>query len=67
MYDVVRLFHLIFGIWIGGAYLFMVPILETRLKRLGPAFQGPVMQSLMPILTLMLILTMMQILTLMLI
>ncbi len=48
---VLRIVHIVFGIYIAGSYLFMVPILEPRLKRLGPAFQGPVMRALMPILT----------------
>jgi len=46
-----RILHMVFGIFVAGTYLFLVPILEPRLKRLGPAIQGPVMQSLMPILT----------------
>lgn len=46
-----RIIHIVFGIFVAGTYLFLVPILEPRLKRLGPAIQGPVMQSLMPILT----------------
>jgi len=48
---VLRIVHIVFGIYIAGSYLFMVPILEPRLKRLGPAIQGPVMRALMPILT----------------
>ncbi len=48
---VLRVVHVVFGIYIAGSYLFMVPILEPRLKRLGPAIQGPVMRALMPILT----------------
>ena len=51
MYTTIRLIHIIAGIFVGGTYLFLVPILEPRLKRLGPAIQGPVMQALMPILT----------------
>ena len=48
---VLRIVHILFGIYIAGSYLFLVPILEPRLKRLGPAIQGPVMRALMPILT----------------
>ncbi len=48
---VLRIVHIVFGIYIAGSYLFLVPILEPRLKRLGPAIQGPVMRALMPILT----------------
>ena len=46
----VRLFHVLFGIIVGGVYVFLVPILAPKLKKLGPAVQGPLMQSLMPIL-----------------
>ena len=48
---VLRIVHIFFGVYIAGSYLFMVPILEPRLKRLGPAIQSPVMRALMPILT----------------
>ena len=48
---ILRIIHVVFGIYIAGSYLFMVPILEPRLKRLGPAIQSPVMRALMPILT----------------
>ncbi len=48
---VLRIVHIFFGVFVAGYYLFMVPILMPRLKRLGPAIQGPVMQALMPILT----------------
>ncbi len=48
---VLRIVHIVFGIYIAGSYLFLVPILEPRLKRLGPAIQSPVMRALMPILT----------------
>ncbi len=46
-----RPFHVIFGIFVGGTYLFMVPILASRLRQLGPTDPGAVMQALMPILT----------------
>ncbi|MBI2857418.1 MAG: hypothetical protein HYX95_03775 [Chloroflexi bacterium] len=48
---VLRIFHVIFGIFVAGTYLFMVLILEPRLKRLGPAVEGPLMSSLAPVLT----------------
>lgn len=51
MYTTLQILHIIFGIFIGGSYLFLVPILEPRLKHLGPAIQGPVIRALMPILT----------------
>lgn len=51
MYTTLRMIHIIFGIFVGGSYLFMIPILQPRLKKLGPAIQGPVMRALMPIMT----------------
>ncbi len=48
---VLRIVHIFFGVFLAGYYLFMVPILMPRLKHLGPAIQGPVMQALGPILT----------------
>ena len=48
---ILRIVHVVFGIYIAGSYFFLVPILEPRLKRLGPAIQSPVMRALMPILT----------------
>ncbi len=48
---VLRIVHIFFGVFLAGYYLFMVPILAPRLKRLGPTIQGPVMQALMPVLT----------------
>ncbi len=50
MYMTLRIIHVIAGIFVGGTYLFMIPILEPRLKRLGPTIQSPVMSALMPIL-----------------
>ncbi|MBI4285222.1 MAG: hypothetical protein HY670_04910 [Chloroflexi bacterium] len=49
--DILRIVHIIFGIYLAGSYLFIVPILEPRLRRLGAAIHGPVMSALMPILT----------------
>ncbi len=51
MYTTLRMIHVIAGIFVGGTYLFLVPILEPRLKRLGPAIQSSVMSAIMPILT----------------
>ena len=51
MYTTLRLIHVLAGIFVGGTYLFLVPILEPRLRRLGPAISSPVMSALMPILT----------------
>ena len=46
-----RVVHIVFGIYIVGSYLFMAPILEPRLKRVSHPVQVPVMSSLMPVLT----------------
>lgn len=46
-----RIFHVIFGIFVAGTYLFMVLILEPRLKRLGPTVAGPLMSSISPAMT----------------
>src|SRR3972149_7447157 len=48
---VLRIVHVIFGIFVGGPYLFLVLILEPRLKRLGPAIKSPLMRSLSPVMT----------------
>lgn len=44
-----RVLHIIFGTYLVGSYLFIVPILEPKLKRLGPAIQNPVMKAVLPI------------------
>lgn len=49
MYALLRMIHVLAGIFIGGTYLFLVPILEPRLRRLGPGIQAPVIRSLMPV------------------
>ncbi|MBI4286581.1 MAG: hypothetical protein HY670_11900 [Chloroflexi bacterium] len=48
---VLRMLHILFGIFVGGTYIFLVFILEPRLRRLGPSVQTPLMRALMPILT----------------
>lgn len=48
---ILRIVHILSGVFVAGYYFLMVPIVMPRLKRLGPAIQGPVMQALMPILT----------------
>ena len=42
---VLRLLHIIFGIFWAGTAFFNVLILEPRLRRMGPAFQNPVMNK----------------------
>ncbi|MBI4283388.1 MAG: hypothetical protein HY663_02830 [Chloroflexi bacterium] len=48
---ILRILHIFSAVFVAGYYMFAVPILMPRLKRLGPTIQGPVMQALMPILT----------------
>jgi uncharacterized membrane protein len=48
---ILRILHVFFSAFILGYYMVMFPILLPRLKRLGPAIQGPVVQAIMPILT----------------
>jgi uncharacterized membrane protein len=48
---ILRVLHIVFSVFVAGYYMLMVPILMPRLKRLGPAIQGPVMQAITPILT----------------
>jgi hypothetical protein len=45
-----RIVHIIFGIYVVGSYIFLVLILEPKLKRLGPSIQSKVMQAVIPIL-----------------
>ena len=45
---ILRILHIFSGVFVAGYYMFAVPILMPRLKRLGPTIQGPVMQALMP-------------------
>ncbi|MBI2303170.1 MAG: hypothetical protein HYU86_00285 [Chloroflexi bacterium] len=51
MFDTLRMFHILFGIFVGGTYIFMTLILEPRLRKLGPSVQTPVMRAITPILT----------------
>jgi hypothetical protein len=44
-----RVLHIVFGAYVVGSYLFSVLILEPRLRRLGPAIEGPVLKALLPI------------------
>jgi uncharacterized membrane protein len=45
---IVRLIHVVFGVFWVGSVLFTVLILKPRLARLGPAFEKPVMGAIMP-------------------
>jgi uncharacterized membrane protein len=48
---ILRVLHIVFGTFWAGTTFFSVLILEPRLGRMGPAFQNPVMNALMPIIT----------------
>jgi uncharacterized membrane protein len=45
---IVRLVHVLFGVFWVGSVLFTVLILKPRLARLGPAYEKPVMGAIMP-------------------
>lgn len=45
---IVRLLHVLFGVFWVGSVLFTVLILKPRLARLGASFEKPVMGALMP-------------------
>ena len=45
-----RIVHMVFAVFVVGYYFFMVPILMPKMKKLGPAVQGPIMQAIMPVL-----------------
>jgi hypothetical protein len=47
---VLRLLHIVFGVFWAGSAMFMAVILEPRLRKLGPTIQGPVMAALTPVL-----------------
>ncbi|HJW30803.1 MAG TPA: hypothetical protein VJ508_16325 [Saprospiraceae bacterium] len=44
-----RLLHIILGVFWAGTAFFNVLILEPRLRWMGPAFQNPVMNALIPV------------------
>ncbi len=47
---VLRLLHIVFGVFWAGSAFFMAVLLEPRLRTLGPPIQRPVMQALVPVL-----------------
>ncbi len=42
MYDILRFFHIIFGIYVGGMYIFMTWMLVPKLHKLGPDIERKV-------------------------
>ncbi|MBI4283077.1 MAG: DUF1772 domain-containing protein [Chloroflexi bacterium] len=51
MYGILRTLHILFGIFVGGSYIFLVLILEPALSKLGPSIQTPLMRKITPIMT----------------
>ncbi len=49
MYDILRLFHIIFGIYVGGMYIFMTWMLVPKLHKLGPDIERSLLRSLMSV------------------
>jgi hypothetical protein len=49
MYDILRLFHIIFGIFIGGMYIFLTLMLIPKLHKLGPDIERSVLRSVMSV------------------
>lgn len=52
---ILRLFHIVFGVFWAGSAIFFALVLQPSLVRLGPAIQGPVMGVLVPIMSRVLI------------
>lgn len=48
---VLRVLHIAFGTFWAGTVFFSALILEPSLRRMGPNFQNPVMNTLMPVIT----------------
>ena len=46
---ILRILHIVFGVFWAGSAIFLASILEPRLKLMGPAVQGAVMRALMPV------------------
>ena len=46
---ILRLLHIVFGVFWAGSAIFFALILQPRLARLGPSIQLPVMAALLPV------------------
>ena len=46
---ILRILHIVFGVFWAGSAIFLATMLEPRLRALGPAVQGPVMRALIPV------------------
>ncbi len=49
MYDILRLLHIIFGIYVGGMYIFMTWMLVPTLRKLGPDIERSVLRGIMSV------------------
>jgi hypothetical protein len=49
MYDILRFLHIIFGIYVGGMYIFMTWMLVPKLHKLGPDIERSLLRSLMSV------------------
>ena len=48
---ILRLLHIVFGVFWAGSVIFFALIVQPRLARLGPAVLGPAMASLAPVMS----------------
>ena len=46
---ILRILHIVSGVFWAGSAIFLATILEPRLRALGPAVQGPLMRALIPV------------------
>jgi hypothetical protein len=49
MYDILRLFHIIFSIYVGGMYIFLTWMLVPKLHKLGPDIERKVLRSILSV------------------
>ncbi len=49
MYDILRFLHIIFGIYVGGMYIFMTWMLVPKLHKLGPDIERSLLRSIMSV------------------
>ncbi len=49
MYDILRVFHIIFGIYVGGMYIFMTWIMVPKLRILGPDIERSFLRGIMSV------------------
>jgi hypothetical protein len=49
MYDILRVFHIIFGIYIGGMYIFLTWMLVPKLHKMGPDIERSVLRAVMSV------------------